>query len=227
MSDAFVLLPYPPSAPGVYRIVDVETGRFYIGSSINIAKRWRYHCYRLDRGDHPNPILQALWTTNHDRLRIEVIELCSAEKKDVLRKEQDVLDASGVGVNRMCMNVLPVAGSPLGVKRSEKTRRALSAAITGKRHTVEAKAKMRAAKLGRPLSAEHRRKLGDAARGKKINRPTGIYMHTLRLLSPEQVRELRVMRANGASWTQLAAVACISLHACRRAVIGKTYRDVR
>lgn len=225
-AEGWIVMPYPVSAPGVYRIVDVETGRFYIGSSVNIAKRWLQHRYRLERGTHPNPIVQALWNANPARLRIETIRLCELDKQSILVAEQEALDAAGVGANRMCMNVLAVAGSHLGRKRSEATRAALSASQKGKRHTEEARAKMRAAKLGKPLSESHRKKLGDAARGKKLPPRERNPRTELRRFSNEQVIAIRSEKAAGASYSAIESKYGISHGGLQKIISRQTYAEV-
>lgn len=225
-AQGYVLMPYPISAPGVYRITDVETGRFYVGSSVNIANRWRQHQYRLIRGTHPNPILQALWNANPERVRIETIQHCQMNKEEILAAEQAALDAAGVGSNRMCMNVLPVAGSHLGRKRSAETLAAMSAAQLGRVHTEAAKAKMRAAKIGKPLSDEHRKKLGDAARGKKINRKKGGSNKLIRVFGDEQIIEMRKMKASGSSYSEIEAKHNVSHGGLQKIIQMQTYRDV-
>lgn len=220
-------LPYPVSAPGVYRITDQVSGKFYIGSSINIAKRWDQHRLRMQRGTHANPILQSIWRAGPDRLRIETLRECPADKAAILAAEQEALDACGVGKNPMCMNVLTVAGSHLGRKRTEATRQALSNCFRGRTHSAEAKAKMRAAKLGRPLSDEHKRKLGDAARGKKLPPRERLPRPELRAFTDDQVRAIRAAKAAGQSFTQIEAAYGMSRGALQRMLRRETYSEVQ
>ena len=46
---------------GIYGIIHTSTSRIYVGSTANIAKRWKDHIYRLTIQDHPNPYLQHAW----------------------------------------------------------------------------------------------------------------------------------------------------------------------
>jgi hypothetical protein len=125
------------------------------------------------------------------------------------------------------MNVLMIAGSHLGRKRSEETKRRLADAQRGKIASLATRAKQRDAKLGRSLSEEHRKKLGDIARGRKINRPKGIYRYSQRALAPSQVLALRAKRSAGMSWRLLSNEVSMNASAVKRAVLGITYRDVR
>lgn len=45
---------------GVYKITNKETGKFYIGSSVDIRQRWYAHKSKLRRGVHSNQHLQIL-----------------------------------------------------------------------------------------------------------------------------------------------------------------------
>jgi group I intron endonuclease len=216
-----------PSLPGVYRIVDTKSGRFYIGSSVNIAKRWVYHLYRFGKGTHPNPTMQAIWNADPQRLQVDVIELCEPEKDEILRREQFHLDAAGVGANRECLNVLAIAGSHLGRKRSEETRAALSRAMQGRVITPETRQKMRAAKLGKTLTAEHRQNLSKARKGMKCAKRPWKPRPQDRMFSPEQVREIRAAKASGVSYSTLQRMYGVSspgpLHSL---VKRKTYADI-
>jgi len=49
------------SRSGVYMIRCQYTKKAYIGSSVNIAERWRTHRKALERGDHHSPALQNAW----------------------------------------------------------------------------------------------------------------------------------------------------------------------
>jgi len=220
-------LPYPVSASGLYRIVDLKSGRFYIGSSVNIARRWHQHRGRLKLGTHPNPILQSVWSSDPCRLVIETTHQCSADRETLLRAEQAALDAADVGRNRRCMNVLATAGSHLGRKRSAATCAALSAASKGRIPSQETREKMRAAKLGRELSAEHKRKLSDAARGKKLPPRPRRPRPELRRFSDDQVRSIRAEKSSGSSYTQLESKYGCSRGALQRLLTKETYSEVQ
>lgn len=213
-------------SPGIYTITDTNTGKFYIGSSVSMVKRWNQHVYRFNRGDHPNKQMQNIW--NSDRTRLVFSEtkiMLNATTKELLSEEQKLLDLACVGINRMCMNVLNVAGSHYGRKRSQETIAKLRSASKGKKHSEETRKKMSDAKIGRKLSDEHKKKLLEN-RKTSIKRPTGIINVRIRKLSNNDVVEIRAKRTSGYSWRKLSKEYEINVSAIRRAALGISYKDV-
>ena len=217
-----------PKSPGIYRIKDRDSEKFYVGSSINIKRRVTQHIYRLNKGSHPNPIMQAIWNKDPCRLYFECVKIVkNADKKTLLELEQKYLDKAGVGKNKNCMNVLLIANSHLGVKRSPESVEKLRKIHIGRKASEETKAKQRAAKLGGKLSEEHKKKIGNSARGKKINRPKGILMPTLRKLTEDQVRELRNLKEAGMSYSKLQEKYSLAIGTIQRIVSRQSYMDVQ
>lgn len=50
------------SKSGIYRIVNLANDKFYIGSAVNLERRWYMHRNRLNAGKHRNAHLQAAWS---------------------------------------------------------------------------------------------------------------------------------------------------------------------
>ena len=46
---------------GIYAILNVATGRAYIGSSMNVIRRWKEHRQALEAGTHGSPKLRCAW----------------------------------------------------------------------------------------------------------------------------------------------------------------------
>ena len=120
---------------GVYCITCNANGRVYVGSAINLARRWRQHRSSLNRGDHHSCHLMRAWQKyGPDAFEWSILELVPIDgltkteaKPVLLAREQHYIDT--LGVDRF--NTLPTAGSSLGVKltveasakRSEAARR--------------------------------------------------------------------------------------------------------
>jgi len=211
---------------GVYRITDIKSGRVYIGSSVNIENRWRQHRYRLVRGDHPNPTLQAIWNAENSRLEFSVIERTPGSKDAILSAEQRHLTAALESGHRACLNVLYVAGSHLGRKRSDSTREALAIAQRGKKATQEARSRMREAKLRDPFLLEKMSALGRLSRGRKINRARGGNNPKVRAFTDAQVKAMRTMKSEGQSYSKIESLFGVSHGGLQKIIYRETYRDV-
>lgn len=165
-------------ASGIYSIT-APSGKRYIGSSINVARRWREHLRRLRLGTHRNPALQASFNKyGESQLTFALLELC--DSSELIRREQVYIDACDwAGL----YNLAPTAGNNLGVKHSAEfrvMRRELRLQQAdprlGKKHDAAAKAKMAAAKKGRAQTPEHIERARAARSGKKrADGTTGFY----------------------------------------------------
>lgn len=61
---------------GIYRIYCTQTGKMYIGSSVDIALRWSQHRSQLRRDIHANTHLQHAWNKyGADSFVFSIIEL--------------------------------------------------------------------------------------------------------------------------------------------------------
>lgn len=150
---------------GIYVIARKNGGRFYIGSAVNIGRRWAVHRCRLNKGDHHSPQLQAAWDKHGpDAFEFAILETVSDEA-DLIGREQVWLDRL-----HPYYNTCKIAGSVLGHTVSVAARRRISAAHKGRKNgppSPETRAKIAAANRGRALSPAHREKLAAAKRGKK------------------------------------------------------------
>jgi len=145
---------------GIYQIRNKINKKIYIGSAINIARRWNEHIFRLGKQKHGNPHLQSVWDKyGQDNFEFTVLEEC--EKENLIEREQYYLD-----ILKPKYNICRKAYSCLGVKRTEETRAKMSAARIGKPHMFLAKPYrlMSISKKGKKLSDETKKKLSIARR---------------------------------------------------------------
>lgn len=148
---------------GIYAIYSACNGRRYVGSAVDIRRRWRRHRSDLRNGKHKNIHLQRAWDKHgEEAFDFVVLEECSVEQ--LIEREQHYMD---MYLDKY--NCAPLAGSSLGRKASPEARANMSAAQTGRKHTPEAKAKMSASQKARgvrTLTPEHRANIGAAGKGR-------------------------------------------------------------
>ena len=88
---------------GVYVIKCQSNGLIYIGSSVNIRKRWSEHINTLNRNTHGNNYLQNAWNKyGQENFDFSVLDICESEKLQM--KEQFYLNFyrsynRGIGFN--------------------------------------------------------------------------------------------------------------------------------
>jgi len=158
---------------GVYQIRNKLNGNCYIGSSINLRKRRRAHLNALHCGKHQNQHLQRAFDKyGEDAFSFEVLEHIVAE--NLILCEQYYLDTLSPEYN-----LLLKAGSPLGYRHTEESRRNMSEGQMGresfwkgKHLSIEHRRKLSEANKGRHPSAEHRRNLSKALMGHEVTEKT-------------------------------------------------------
>jgi hypothetical protein len=164
---------------GVYQIRNKINGHCYVGSAINIGKRWLEHTSELNRNKHGNRHLQFAWNKyGAGAFEFSILETCFFFA--LISEEQVWIDKL-----KPKYNLSPTAGSSLGVKHTAETRARMAEANRGKTASIETRMKMsesmkatmtpeRIAKIseaskGHTVSAETRAKISAAAMGNKRN----------------------------------------------------------
>lgn len=150
---------------GIYKITNTVNQKIYVGSSINIAKRFNTHKNSLIKNNHHSKTLQRSWNKyGKDNFVFNVIEFVEL-KENLLIREQYYLDTLNP-FDKNGFNNERIAGSPLGFKHSKETKKKMSESGKGKIFTDEHKKKMSESAKGKKKSAEHLRKLGEAGKGR-------------------------------------------------------------
>lgn len=167
------MAPTPKPHTGIYMIRNVKNGRFYIGSAMRFNKRWREHLRGLEGNRHHSKFMQRDWNKNGpDCFKFIILTYCG--EKELINTEQMYLDKM-----KPVYNSAPVAGSQLGYKHREDSKKKMSESrpkdfspMTGKQHTAETKAKISATKTGVKFgrySEERRAKLSESQKGRVIS----------------------------------------------------------
>lgn len=157
-----------PSVPGIYKIICVPTGRFYVGSAIDLRNRWSTHLYRLRRNMHHNAKMQASWNKygGEQSFIFEVLEYVMFAEMLIEREQHYIDTLSPFG--KKGFNLAPVAGSRLGHKQSPEAIEKLRQASLGRKQSPEAIEKTRQAHLGRKRPPETGQRISAA----KIGNPS-------------------------------------------------------
>ena len=151
---------------GIYQIRNVLNSHAYVGSAVNLSRRWGEHKSELNRVVHCNDHLQHAW--NKYGTAAFVFELLEyTEPQRLIRQEQYWMDKLDVIKNGY--NMRPMAGSQLGMKRSAETRAKISVVARNRTFSTVTRAKMSASQKGRKFSAETRAKISAALRGRKFS----------------------------------------------------------
>jgi len=178
---------------GVYRIRNLVNGNLYVGSSLHLQKRKSVHFRDLRKGTHHSQHLQRAWQKyGESNFVFEVMFHCA--KETARWYEQKALD-----VLQPAYNVLKIAGSPYGRK-----------------HTEDAKEKMRIAKVGKVQTPEHKAAVLAAAAARRVKKG----------LSPEQVRDIRIRLSSGENRKDVRATYGISRHIIDGILRKKSYAYV-
>ena len=110
---------------GIYQITNAVTGAKYIGSAVQFYRRWRKHYTELCNGTHHCSHLQRAWNKYGDTAFVwDILEYAPVDM--LIEREQFWLNQLFCGEESLRYNLTPTAGSNLGVKRSEETKKKMS-----------------------------------------------------------------------------------------------------
>src|SRR6478609_3204310 len=167
---------------GIYVIENVNSGKIYIGGSVDIFSRWRLHVHELRHKKHRNGRLQCSFNKHGESAwKFTVIELCPPES--LTETEQGYLDREKpykngyniaadanrpmVGTKHRPESIAKMSASQKRINAeqpdrfkgrivSQETRDKLSKIFTGFKHTEEAKKKIGEASRARgKFTEEH------------------------------------------------------------------------
>jgi len=206
---------------GIYRIRNLRNQKSYIGQAAKtFDKRFNVHRHHLRQGTHHSKHLQRAWDLYGEQaFAFEIIEKIprgqmSEEKfKTTLsEREQFHIDAFQSTDRSFGYNISPSAGSQLGY-----------------RHSNESKRKMSAAGRGRKLPKEQRQRIADSMKAKGIKRSRAerdkLSARRARLRRNE-VFDVLDMYEEGIAQEEIAERFGVSVTGISRIVRGRSYRKV-
>ena len=139
----------------------------YVGSAINLNRRWYLHQSELNRNVHGNSYLQNAYNKyGLEAFQFTIVELVEDQLK-LLEIEQLWINASDCCNREVGYNICVISASVLGIKRSLETRAKMSLANKGRKHSEEAKKKMSESHKRYKASEETKAKLSIRMKGNK------------------------------------------------------------
>jgi group I intron endonuclease len=168
---------------GVYAIRHLESGKLYVGSSVDIRSRWSGHRCDLRKRRHHAHHLQHAWDLyGESAFEFSILEEISDRPARLTRETELIAERGCIGRNGY--NCLPVAGSREGFSHSVESKAKMSSSHkkiadvirnlggfswSGRRHSTETRAKMSSNNSRHSPSFEHRAAISAAHRGKTIS----------------------------------------------------------
>lgn len=183
---------------GIYAIVNALNGKKYVGSSLDMSRRWCQHKNDLRVGRHINTHLQRAWNSYGESafsfVAIEVLpddigydELLAVEQvyideiltEDGRRVNSDIAynKSTRASGSRLCGADNPSYGKTFS--RTDEAKQRISESKIGKRFSEEHKRNISEAKRGKALSIEHKRNISESAKGSNNSNARAVTQHDL------------------------------------------------
>ena len=138
---------------GIYKIHNKSNNKIYVGSGVDIKKRWRDHKWHLKENKHHNSHLQSSYNKyGLEKFVFSIVEECDV--KNLLILERNYIEKYNTFNRDFGYNVNDPEHKFLGRKHSEKTKKILSELKKGKNNPSYGKFGVEHPKFGVKLSKE-------------------------------------------------------------------------
>jgi group I intron endonuclease len=129
---------------GIYKITNQINQKCYIGSAVDLERRKKQHF----RGRQTNKILkQAMKKYGKAAFRFDILVLCEPENLTFVEQDQIDYWKKVKGWENM-YNICEIAGSTLGVKYSEESKKLMSDVMRGRKNPSLAERNRQANRAG-------------------------------------------------------------------------------
>ena len=183
----------------VYRITNTIDGKFYIGSTNNLIKRYYTHIYDIRSEKNTCvKLIRAVKKYGEDNFKFEIILSCPSEY--VLKAEQWFIDNL-----KPDYNIAKVAGSNIGIKRTEEVKHKKS--VSQKENWED-----------ESYRAKHLENLSK-------NWKSGV-SHKMAKLTEEEVINIKKQLLNGTLPKKVADNLKVSYHSVKDIHRGKTWKHI-
>lgn len=154
---------------GIYMILNIITGKAYVGQSINVEQRLSRHKSRLNKNKHHNDYLQNAWNKyGEDAFEFNILERCPSDSLD----DNEVFWINYFRTNTHDKGYNLESGGGANKTISPETRMKLSELSKGnqvwlgRKHSDETKQKISEKLKGRTFSDETLKKFSEINKGK-------------------------------------------------------------
>jgi group I intron endonuclease len=203
---------------GVYAIFNKRAGKVYVGSSINIANRYKDHLKLLSGGRHHSPHLQRAWNIDGPEAFIFKLICPVTEHSEMLSREQYWMDFFASYDDAVGYNMCPTSGNCLGRILSAETREKI-----GRSHK------------GKPLTENHKSAISLGGRGRVVSKEVKARLSFLRrgtgasgaLLNDEKVKTIKVGLLSGRKQKDLALEHGVSRQTITNIATGHRWKHVQ
>ncbi|MFW5872282.1 MAG: GIY-YIG nuclease family protein [bacterium] len=183
---------------GIYKIINLENGKFYLGSTKNLKKRKREHFWALRKNRHNNPYLQNSFNKHgKEKFKFKIVKIVKNES-DLLDVEQKYLDKTKSYDRKIGYNINEIAsGGGLYGENNPNY---------GKPMSKEQKKKISETLMGHKVSKETRKKMSQNRKGKFAGKNNPNYGKTLSEKRKKKQSEVMKGRYKGAKNPSARAV---------------------
>lgn len=184
----------------VYKITNNIDGKFYIGSTNNLIKRYYTHIYDIRSGRNTCvKLIRAVNKHGEDNFKFEIVCECSTD--EILKTEQQYIDNLDPHYN-----IAKIAGSNIGIKRTEevKYKKSISQKENWKDEVYKTKHLENLSKNWKSGSS-----------------------HKMAKLTEEQVIEIKKQLSNGLLPKQVSDKLQLSYYSIKDIHRGKTWKHVQ
>lgn len=149
---------------GIYKIINIVNYKVYIGSAVDIKKRWRDHKWYLKENKHHNSHLQSSYNKYGLKNFKFIVELeCNIH--NLLVEERKIIKKYNAFNNQFGYNVNDPEHIFLGRKHTEKTKKKLSEQKIGVKNPMYGKTGSKHHNFQKKFSEESRRKMSLSHKG--------------------------------------------------------------
>ena len=170
---------------GIYALYNIENGKIYVGSSINIYTRIRRHFSDLKNNKHYNRYLIRAYNKYENKIVPVVLEIVDDRSK-LIEREQYWIDYFESYKNENGYNICIIADRLTGTKRTEEEKKRIGIISKGRKHTEETKKKMSKSRKGIQYSEETLKRMSESHIGNKLSEKSKEKLRNINIITVYQ-----------------------------------------